>query len=566
MSETSVVLSIQPLPADQRAAIDAALGHPATFEELSRLRKLGTRQTLRAIRSWRGRRLVLALADEGDQALRPVLEFVGALSGAKPIAFFEGERLVDQARRKAFTNGLRLVPASIRSLVAVRSSERELTALMADDRIVAPLASDRSVLYLNGNLWFGVKAGGSVGHIAGVVNGLADRGRQVEVAALTEPTLVGPRVPFHRLRTASALGLPAEYNAYRFHKLICSQLSPIVNGGRYGFIYQRMSFGNYSGVVLSRAQSLPLVLEFNGSEVWVAQNWGTGLRRPAVAELAERVNLRHAHLVVTVSQVLGDQLVDTYGVPAERVVVYPNCVDPTRFDPEVLAGAAAERRAVHQVAPDAVVVTFVGTFGKWHGAEVLAGAIVRLREQHAEWLAARKVHFVLVGDGLGMEAVRGLIGGPEFAPCVTLTGLVPQDLAPAYLAASDILVSPHVENDDGSRFFGSPTKLFEYMAIGRAILASDLDQIGHVLQGGIRAETPPTGSPRGVNGELAMLTRPGDVNALADGIRFLVDHPDWRERLGQNARREALARYTWEHHVSAIIDRLESLAARPGGL
>ena len=60
------------------------------------------------------------------------------------------------------------------------------------------------------------------------------------------------------------------------------------------------------------------------------------------------------------------------------------------------------------------------------------------------------------------------------------TGLIPQEKGPQYLAVADILVAPHVPNPDGTPFFGSPTKLFEYMAMGRGIVASNLDQIGEV--------------------------------------------------------------------------------------
>ena len=119
-----------------------------------------------------------------------------------------------------------------------------------------------------------------------------------------------------------------------------------------------------------------------------------------------------------------------------------------------------------------------------------------------------------------------------------------------------MLLSPHVPNPDGSRFFGSPTKLYEYMAMGKGIVASDLEQIGETLGRSLRVESLPAGSPAGDENALAVLARPGDVDALARGIRFLVDHPAWANLLGRNARTEALNRYTWDHHVEKVLSAL----------
>ncbi len=131
----------------------------------------------------------------------------------------------------------------------------------------------------------------------------------------------------------------------------------------------------------------------------------------------------------------------------------------------------------------------------------------------------------------------------DVASYVTFTGLVPQDEAPAYLAACDILASPHVPNADGSRFFGSPTKLFEYMAMGKGIVASDLEQIGEVL----------------THDQTAWLVRPGDVEDLVAGIVALGSDPEMRTRLGAAARKEAVERYTWKAHVRRMLGRMEEL-------
>jgi len=120
------------------------------------------------------------------------------------------------------------------------------------------------------------------------------------------------------------------------------------------------------------------------------------------------------------------------------------------------------------------------------------------------------------------------------------TGLVPQEDGAKYLAACDVLVSPHVPNPDGTPFFGSPTKLFEYMAMGKGIVASRLDQIGEVLE----------------DMTTALLVPPGDVAALANGIARLAGDPALRDRLGAAARRTVLERYTWREHTRRTIDQL----------
>jgi glycosyltransferase involved in cell wall biosynthesis len=103
-------------------------------------------------------------------------------------------------------------------------------------------------------------------------------------------------------------------------------------------------------------------------------------------------------------------------------------------------------------------------------------------------------------------------------------------------------VAPHVRNPDGSPFFGSPTKLFEYMAMGRAIVASRLDQIGEVLDGD----------------QVAVLVEPGDPGALADALASLLDDPDRRCRLASAARDAAVRHHTWRAHTERIVAALEA--------
>jgi glycosyltransferase involved in cell wall biosynthesis len=390
------------------------------------------------------------------------------------------------------------------------------------------------------------------------VDALASHGYEIDFAATEQPE-TAKSYSFMGIDPPVALGLPSELNYYRFHHSFVEQVRKLIFNKRYSFLYQRMSLANYAGVTLSRKARLPLVLEYNGSEAWIAKHWGTPLKSHALAVLAEDVCLEHAHLVVTVSGVLRDELLER-GVLPERIVCYPNCIDPNVFNPQRFSDSdLAARRAHLQVPEDATVVTFIGTFGRWHGAETLAEAVRQWDKEKPKWIRENKLHFVFVGDGLMMPRVRELLPKGGGNSLYTFAGLVPQAEAPAYLAASDILVSPHVPNADGSRFFGSPTKLFEYMAMGKGIVASELEQIGEVLKPALKSSHLPERRPRSEDHQLAVLLEPGNVDSLMEGIRFLVERKDWRRTLGDNARAEALAKYTWKHHVNAILEGLEKV-------
>lgn len=549
-------LTVYPLSTAYRRSLETALAAEPVYLSLADFRRLPLRETLSRLRGLQSARLVLALEDENSRPILPVLLAVAALSNAASIEVRFPDLRVERISRWSLLKSLAAVAcASVASIRDAATCWRELGGLLRAPRITASLEHTQRAVYLNANLWFGVKAGGSIGHVAGVVNAMQERNCEVLYASAGGRTMINSEVEGLELRAPEVFGFPPELNQNRFHRTVVNQLS---GGAPPDFIYQRMSIGNYSGVTLSRRWGVPLILEYNGSEVWIAKHWGRPLRFEKLAQRAEDVSLKHAHVIVTISDVLRDELIGR-GVPAERIVSYPNCIDPAVFDPTRFSAAdATNLRRKLGVAPDAVLATFVGTFGQWHGADVLAQAIKQLAETRSDWLRQRKLHFVLVGDGLKMPVVHEILAGvsPEF---FTLTGLVPQKDAPAYLAAADILLSPHVGNTDGSRFFGSPTKLFEYMAMGKAIVASDLEQIGEILRNSVRAGSLPADPPASGDTRLAVLFEPGDVVAMIESITFAVNRPEWRARLGQNARAEALDKYTWPHHVSAILERLTAL-------
>jgi glycosyltransferase involved in cell wall biosynthesis len=211
--------------------------------------------------------------------------------------------------------------------------------------------------------------------------------------------------------------------------------------------------------------------------------------------------------------------------------VNPNAVDPLVFGPHV-DGSAVRRRL--GLAPSDVVIGFSGTFGLWHGIPSLAAVLPFTLE------ARPNVRWLLIGNGPLRRLVEEVVEEHGLHASVLLPGLVPHGEMPGYLAACDVLVSPHGRQADGGEFFGSPTKLFEYMATGRAIVASAVGQIADVLR----------------DGETALLVPPDEPAALGAAIVRLIDDATLRSRLGEQAREVAVARHTWRQNAERLLGSL----------
>jgi glycosyltransferase involved in cell wall biosynthesis len=423
------------------------------------------------------------------------------------------------------------------------------------------LVANARCLYLKPALIFGVNVGGSVAHVAGIANAIARTGAGVHLLSSREQPLVDTSVRQIVVPPRFLIAFPFELNQLRYQSVFVHAARRQALVDSPDFIYQRYGLNDLSGLLMRRRLRVPLVLEFNGSEVWSNRHWGEPLRFERLGSIIERVNLRHADLVVVVSKALVDQAV-SLGASPERILFSPNGIDPVCYDPARFTNEdRLETRRELGISQGARLLTFIGTFGLWHGTDVLAEAIRRLIDEERSWLEERNVHFLYVGDGALAPKVRSILGPSCGAPFVTLAGFRSQADAPRILAASDIFLSPHVPNPDGTPFFGSPTKLFEYMAMAKPIVASDLDQIGWVLRGWQPEEPPPPAEAARAS-NAALLVEPGSVEDLVRGIRQAVDLPGPQaDALGREARRLVLQSFTWDRNVAAMLDRLRAESA-----
>ena len=406
----------------------------------------------------------------------------------------------------------------------------EVDELLAIDKGNSSLFIKHRPLFLRMDLTFGIVAGGSVGHVAGVVNNLGKfSGPPILVSSDYVPTvkddidivLLNEEIPYRNVIGIAAL----IYNLVSY-----PIIDNLVKHNDIAFIYQRSSLYIYSGAKLAISNHLPYVLEYN-SGVRSYIYWGNNsLKYIELTKKIENLTFKHADLITCVSEPLKQELISK-GVDEDKVIVTPNGVDPDIYHPDI-DGKIIRKK--YNIKNDEVIIGFIGTFGKWHGTEILTEAYGELRKKY------NNIHLLMIGDGVKMGEVKQIIHSYHMKEYVTLTGMIPQKEGPLYLAACDILVSPTLKNPDETPSYYSPIKLFEYMAMGKGIIASNIGQMAELLK----------------DGETALLTEPNNVSAVADAIERLLSDTDLRLSLGRNAREEVCNKYTWEMHTGKIVAAL----------
>ena len=489
------------------------------------------RQRLNSLRALRPDMFVIATERLVWQRGQNAMLLFGALAGAQRVILLDsrGDYREETRARIISHSPVRMTAEAAASTAAVNKSRSRLGRLerlvaQRGSREITPASDNLRIAYLRSTPSPGTHAGGAATHINGFVNAAVDLGSTVNVisndriAGLDESllTLIDPE-PTGSTRAAFDLRNDLIFSAGVLRDL---KARPV------DLIYQRYGRFTSAGVEASLQSGVPLFLEYNGSEVWIGKHWDMSGMIPLL-ERFERLNLQAANRIFVVSEVERRNLLRS-GVPEEKIIVNPNGVDTERFRPGI--GGHGARRELG-IKDDEILAGFVGTFGPWHGVLTLAETITMMP-------ADARVKFLLVGAGRFRDEVENIIRAAGREEKVIFTGHLDHDRVPTLLDACDILLSPHVPLEDGSEFFGSPTKLFEYMAMGKAIVASRLGQIGEVL----------------TDEESGLLVEPANAKQLTEAIVRLSKDQGLRERLGKSARDAAIERHTWRQNARRVID------------
>lgn len=371
------------------------------------------------------------------------------------------------------------------------------------------------------------ESAGARAHVLGTIKGFEGLNWKVK------PFIVGDRVPRKLVMKGSEKVLSSGFIPTLTADLIRRWMS-LVNGrrawqelgGQVDWVYERFASLQSLGWVFKR-QGVPWILETNGPFFYEAKTERKSLVLSGLARWVEIKAYRECDVLVCVTEALKEIVVREASIPSEKVVVVPNGVDTTFFDPE--------RQKAKRLFKD-FTVGFVGGLLAWQGLDLLLEALSELR------VKGINISLVVMGDGPMRPLWEAQAQQLGISANVIFVGRKPWQEVPEYIAGFDVGYSGQVQLQVG-KMYHSPLKLYEYMAMAKPVVASAFEDAQRVIR----------------DRETGFLFQPGDKEDLKRALSSAYQSRSTLLQMGQRAREEIVANHGWvarEQSMIAVAERI----------
>ena len=373
---------------------------------------------------------------------------------------------------------------------------------------------------------------GQAVHIDEMVEALVGLGHEIRIVgpSIDGRAPVGSKVGWiHWLKSSFPKSI-YELLELSYSSVALARLAHEIYQFRPHVIYERYNLFLLSGVIAKRWFRVPLLLEVNGPVALERSRFG-GLALTRLAQWSEHTAWRGADRVLPVTHVLADHIVAS-GVGPDRIAVIANAINEAHF----VAAPSQDVAKAKLGMSGKLILGFTGFIREWHGVDRVM-----------QWMAlphvASATHLLVVGDGPAKQKLEQLARALGLTHRVTFAGLIERERIPEYLAAFDIALQPAVVP------YASPLKIFEYLVLGKAIVAPRQPNIQEIL----------------VDGQNAILFDPDDPKGLDAALDLLTGNDRLRADLGMNAAKTIGERgFTWRENAVRVTKMCEQIVASRG--
>jgi len=298
-------------------------------------------------------------------------------------------------------------------------------------------------------------------------------------------------------------------------------------------IYDRYISYNYSAIRASKKLNIPCIAEVNSPYATQRRIWER-IYFPSLIQYFENKIVNDADKVIVVSTPLKNHLIQ-HGAKGDNILVVPNGTNPARFKP---VRAEETLKNKYKISELDVVLGFVGMLRKWHNIEMLLDVFKELCTDK------NHLKLIFVGDGAIQSDLERCAEEIGVGKSVIFTGRVAHDQVPQHIALFHIAISPNVT------YYSSPMKILEYMAMGKCVVAPDMENIRDIL----------------VPGKTGILFTPGNKSDLKNKLSKLISSSKLRGQIGLCARQAVIENFTWLNNAQKIVKILRELHHERSGI
>lgn len=341
----------------------------------------------------------------------------------------------------------------------------------------------------------------------------------------TEPTAATPAASAGGVKKALKPFVPhglwetaKDVSLLRFDRYAQQQLEAQIAAFKPDMIYERANYLQLSGVNAAQKWGIKHVLEVNSPYVEERQTLQGKSWLMNKAVKAEQMQVEKSNLVCCVSSALEEYL-KKRSKSKYNFIVTPNAINENtykNYKKDDIENLDKENNDV--------VFGFVGSFFAWHGIDLMILAFKGLVNQYPN------IRLLIVGDGAIRADLEQLA---QDCPGVTFTGQVPHGQVFSYIDMMDVAIMAN------SNWYGSPVKIFEYGAMGKAIIAPDNIPVKDVMVPDIDG----------------ILVQP-NVESLRSAMEFYIKNPDRRAQMAVHFQQKVLTQHTWQQTAQQILDRV----------
>jgi glycosyltransferase involved in cell wall biosynthesis len=304
--------------------------------------------------------------------------------------------------------------------------------------------------------------------------------------------------------------------------LIFYLMHQIIATGKPEVIYTRLTRNSIVPLIFSKVLRIPFIIEVNGLLIEEMQLFKRSKWEIWLAKKLINLNYKKADRIIAVTEGTKKGIIETIKIDHDKIVVINNGANTDLFKPMDQKNIQKELG----LAGNYQYVCFVGNFTPWQGLHNLVDSASYVLKTDS------KIKYLVVGEGPLKNSITKLTRERGFSNDFIFIGPVSYENVPNYINASDVCVVPKTPLKSGY----SPLKLYEYMACGKPIIASNLPGF-EILE----------------RNKAGFLVEPGDNEQLAESILKLLKDGETKKEMGENARKYVVNNHNWENISKEIV-------------